>query len=423
MRSTYVLPLLDSYCSVLKVKKNNTIFAKFRKDYRYQAKKLLKMYEKIKLVLIEFHAFGECIPRIYTLYQDIDKEKNVLYVAFPFFNNNFNGELPNKRIFDVFDKKICFIKKENIHFWKFFFVNYFERIDMSDFFSYIERREGAYEIQLGKNEVKLSQKLEQEGIEKAKKLGIEDAFVCLHVRDKGVTKDWLNKTESGIREADVESYIKMSEILQKKQIMTIRMGKFEERRVSADSIVDYPFIGHDDLLDFYLLSKCKFTVGTNSGLSAIAPFFGKPLLYTNNVVFVTMSESIPYTQCDRYIPKKCYSTKKNKYLNLKEILDMDNFCMCYDTNYRVNGVVWEDNTEEEIAEAVMEMNSRIDGTWIETEEEKQCMEKYTMIMENWKNEHKSVNFRRRLRWRGYTMLPIPISYSYLKKNMYLLEEI
>lgn len=418
-----VLNFLDDYYRIMKEGKKNTIFAKFRKDYRYQALELLKVYETIKLILIEFHAFGETFPRIYTLCQDIDSEKKILYVVLPYFNNNFCGELPNKRMFDLFDKNICFIKKENIHFWEYFFSNYFERIDISDFFSYIERRVGAYEIQLGKNEVKLSQKLEQEGIEKAKKLGIEDTFVCLHVRDKGVTKDWLNKNESGIREADIESYIKMSEMLQKKQITTIRMGKFEERRVIADSIVDYPFIGHDDLLDFYLLSKCKFTVGTNSGLSAVAPFMGKPLLYTNNVAFVGLLESMPYTQYDRYIPKKCYSIKKKKYLNLKEILDMDNFCMIYATNYRVNGIVWEDNTEEEIAEAVMEMNSRIDGTWIETDEEKRCMEKYTMIMENWKNEHKSINFRNRLRWRGYTMMPIPISYSYLKKNMYLLEEI
>jgi len=72
---------------------------------------------------------------------------------------------------------------------------------------------------------------------------------------------------------------------------------------------------------------------------------------------------------------------------------------------------------------IMASQGEIHPLWIETEEEKQCMEKYTMIMENWKNEHKSVNFRRRLWWRGYTMLPIPISYSYLKKNMYLLEEI
>ena len=417
----YVLELLNNYCSVLKEKNNNIRFAYFEKNYRQQSRELLKTYNGIKLVLIEFHAFGECIPRLYTLYQDIDKEKKLLYVVLPYFNNNFKGELPNKRIFDLFGENIYFIKNENILFWKFFITNYFEQIDMSDFTAYVERRVGAYEIQVGKNEVILPEKLEREGREKAQKLGIEDNFICLHVRDKGITRDWLNKVESGIREADIDSYIKMSEILRKQQIMSVRMGKFEVNRIEAESIFDYTFKGHDDLLDFYLLSRCKFVVGTNSGLSAVAPFFGNPVLITNSAIFVVLYESLPFTKYDRYIPKKFYSVIKGKYLNLEEILNMDNFCMNYETNYRVNGIVWEDNTEEEIAEAALEMNSRIDGTWVVTEEEEKCMAKYYMIMNEWKRKHKSVNARRKLRWRGYTMIQIPISYSYLKKNMYLLE--
>lgn len=419
-----VLNKVNNYYKILGIDNRKEKSIKFHLKYKEEAEKLFKKYKFVNLITIEFHAFGETLPRLYTLLQDIKEKNNSgLYVVLPYFYSGFKGDIPNKRMFDLFEEDMTFIKESNLEFWKYIFLFYFSKINIDNYFSYLVRSAMIPYTQMGKPLIEFSDVVEKEAKEKFKELSIHEPFVGLHVRDSGCTKFFSNKIESGLRESDIYSLKKSCEEMLKLGIRPIRMGKFETRKLNISGVIDYAGQYHDDLLDFYLISKCKFMLGTNSGLSCMVPFFGRPLLRVNafgdNLIF----ESVAITDYDMYIPKKLWSDKEKRYLNLRESLDMHDFCLLNTTNYHVNGIKVRDNTEEEIWEAVQEMNYRIDGTWIVTKEEKECYKKYNEIVEKWINKRKSINMRRLMRAKGFTLPAIPICYSYLKKNIYLLEEI
>ena len=418
-----VIVTLNKYKKVLRGEKEGKWhFNKWINCIKY-TRNLFYLYDNIKIISMEFHAFGETLPRLYTLMKDIEgKNKREIYVILPRFSENYESDIPNKRMMDLFSDKILFIKEDNIDYWKFIVLHHWNKLDLSEYWSYVGRRVGSWEVKIEQPGIRFLPEFEKEGINKFSSLEITEPFICIHVRDKGVMKLWNNKTESGIRECDISTYYKTCYLLKNMGIATVKMGKFEEKDKNNDSMIDYAGKMQDDLMDFYLMSKCKFVLGTDSGLSGCAAFFGRPVLMTNLIHLVSYWESMPYTEYDLMILKKMWSKEKQRYLNLKEMFEMEAKCFMYSSNYKVAGIVIEDNSEDEILEAALEMNSKLDGTWKISSEEVEYQRRVRTIFEDWKMTHTSYPMRRILRMRGYTMAPINICYTFLKKNAYLLEE-
>lgn len=77
-----------------------------------------------------------------------------------------------------------------------------------------------------------------------------------------------------------------------------------------------------------------------------------------------------------FILKKYWSTTENRYLTLGELLDGDMRTMCTPRELNPLGVTIHDNTPEEILEVTREMTARLDGTWVETEEDRDLQERF-----------------------------------------------
>ncbi len=103
-------------------------------------------------------------------------------------------------------------------------------------------------------------------------------------------------------------------------------------------------------------------------------------------------------------------------LNIYEMWEVSLMCDRRSVQFEKEKVELIDNTEEEILKATVEMNEKLDHTWNTTDEEIKCMEKYWQILSIWKNNTSKVNGGL-----GLAMYNRPISYSYLKDNMYLLD--
>ena len=91
-------------------------------------------------------------------------------------------------------------------------------------------------------------------------------------------------------------------------------------------------------MDFYLIANCKFLVGSASGLTSITAFWGRPVLITNLNAFCYGFESLPTTKFDLYIPKKFYSIKDKRYLNLYEMFVISNRCDRYNERFEKEGI-------------------------------------------------------------------------------------
>lgn len=415
---------MNSYVKKMHLYKERLISDEFY-ERKWQAMKC--RYPKINLYGIEMGAVGESTPRLMRMVYDLRENKLnrlELHVVLPVFAETYKGGVFNERALEVFNQYMYIIDDGNIDFWIYVLEKHKSEINMSSFSRYRFREAGYIVTEMGRPLIQLPANLKSEAEIKFAELYIKGEFVCIHAREKNEKK--INYGEEYARETmisncNINSFQKACLYLQQEEIQTVRMGKFECSECTIPGVIDYANKYYDELMDFYLLQNCKFMVASNSGLWVLPGYFGRPCIIVNAVGMNTGWESCVFMEQNMYIPKKFWSEEKRRCLNLYEVLNIVDECHVYYSNYREKKVSLIDNTEEEIYEAVMEMNLRLDGKWQESAEEKECMQKYRDIIKRWYKEHSYSKERKKFRMKGYTMNESRISWNYLKDNLYLLE--
>lgn len=399
---------------------------KLTSDYYYNQRchELFERYSLIYLYKLEFVGIGETIPRLFTMLEDFKHNKeDVLNVILPVFISGYQGEIYNTYIFRLFGRYLYFIDDTNIDLWRYILKNHIEKIQIKELDKYRERRSITYQIDYKKPMINFTEYEENRGKKRLLEMGIQGEFICLHARGNESKQIFFGNEisrETSVRNSDINTYAKACKYMESFNIQSIRMGRYERTECNILNVIDYSNNFYDEFMDFYLLAKCKFTLGCQSGLTNIAAFLGKPILETN-VIILYGYEASPFTKFDMCILKKYYSIKDKRYLNLYEMMDMMNRCNEKTSEYQRLGIRVEDNTEEEIFRAVQEMNMRIDGLWIESEEEKEAQKRYDKIREYWRQNHKIVKYRDRAGFKGYQLCPYRVAWSFLKENMYLID--
>ncbi|MDE7177497.1 MAG: TIGR04372 family glycosyltransferase [Lachnospiraceae bacterium] len=395
--------------------------------YERKWQSLKSKFTRINLYGIGMEAVGESMPRLMRMVNDLYEnklDKLEMHVVLPLFPETYKGGVFNERALEIFNQYVCIIDDSNIDFWMYTLKRHKTEINVNSFNRYKFREPGYIETKLGRPLIELSSALLTEGEKKFKQLGIKGDFVCIHAREEKEKR--LNYGEEYARETvisncDINSIQKACLYLHQESMQTVRMGKFECDKCTIPGIIDYANQYYDELMDFYLLQNCKFMIACNSGLWVLPGYLGRPYIMINTVGMNTGWESCVFMEQNMYLPKKFWSEEKERYLNLYEVLDVVDECHIYFSKYKKKKISLIDDTEDEIYEAVVEMNSRLDGTWTESLEEKECMEKYKMIIDKWYKEHAFSKERRKYGMKGYTMNNARISWTYLKNNMYLLE--
>lgn len=421
---SFLLKKIKEYEDVLQYHKKWSAgdIKKFEKKWRG----LCGKYDRFHVYGIDFMGIGETIPRLFMFLRDREKrERNHYSLVLPTFSPGYyTGGIINNRIYDIYRKRIHFITKENLAFWKYVAVFHADKVGIEYFDTYKYRDCSAtFLVELGKPLMPFSGALEQYAEEKMKQMGIEGDYICIHAREAATKKNNFIATydDTSIIDADINSYGQACDYMRRLGYQSVRMGKDESRKCEIAGVIDYANEFYDDLMDFYLVSKCKFMIGGMAGIVAVAPFWGRPALITNALSFCYGKEALPRTAYDLYIPKKFYSKQKKRLLNLYESWDISYKCDRYNKRFEEEGIEIINNTEEEILNATIEMNEKLDHRWSQSEEEKRCLEKYWRIINMWKSKRKLTYVSRESGGQGRDMFPYQICYSYLKENMYLLD--
>lgn len=388
-------------------------------------KELKERYSRISLYRCEFVGIGETVPRLFNMLEDLEQEDgDTLYVVLPYFSRNYHGDLCNKRILDIFGSRLHFVNDSNIDFWIYVIARHRDEIDIAEIDRYRGRKLGLVHVQVGECKIGFSADQIKEAERKMSQMGIDRRFVCILARETNHKKlgwgDDIAK-EFSIYTCALDAFRSSVEYLQDQGMQVVRMGKYENEVCDLPGVIDYAGRYHDELMDLYLLSKGKFIVDSG-GLGSIAGFWGIPFLNINLYDFHYGAESAPVTGKDMMLIQKVWSERKQRYLTLRESLDVYYVCELHLSNYEKRGIRLIKNTEEEIYHAVVEMDQRLNGRWVESAEERAAVEKFQEIMDRWKEEHDFVWMRRRAGWKGYQMCPYRICWSYLKENMYLLDD-
>ena len=263
-------------------------------------------------------------------------------------------------------------------------------------------------VSFSKKEIEIAQN-------QMKSIGIEekDDIVLLLVRDEGYLKksfpnSFKNRAPK-IQNAKIDDFFMAVENLIKKNIKVVRIGRDNENFLNYEN---KNYIDLDkskkrtDILETYLIYKCKFILGSFTG-GCISPFwlFRKPTIFTNYVPigkFHTNSEKL------LIIFKMHYFKKEKRFLNISEIFDNNLANSENVVDYEKKGIDLKDNTAEEIDLATQEMLEKVKKSWKDDNEIKKIKEDFLKVYKkNIKKHNYFQNFH------GKKILPT-ISSSFLK---------
>lgn len=223
-------------------------------------------------------------------------------------------------------------------------------------------------------------------------IGIADKYVCIHNRDS----EFLNKTlpegedpnYHDYRDSFISNYFDASKELSKKGYAVVRVGRIAKDRALLPNIIDYAFMpsAQSDEMDIYLLANAAFTISSSTGISHIPFIFRKKQLCVNMIPF------LPTTVCgfmpeSVILPKKIWHTKEKRLLNFSEIMRFDITIHNTGCPYRAHYLEPVENTSEEIRDAAIEMDDRLNGRANAYDDFEELQELFWSLTPNTKGWH------------------------------------
>jgi putative glycosyltransferase (TIGR04372 family) len=183
-------------------------------------------------------------------------------------------------------------------------------------------------------------------------------FVALHVREREPTG--LRSGLNAVRNADVSAYHSAIAEIGRHGGWVVRVGDPSMTGLpSIANVIDYCHsAARADWMDVFILARCRFLMGTNSGPAFVPALYGTPVLLTN---WWPAAER-PWHQSDIFVPKLLRRLSDGRYLTLSETL-REPFGWCYSRRHlaRHCGVFVEEVAPDLIRAATVEMLERLGG--------------------------------------------------------------
>lgn len=184
------------------------------------------------------------------------------------------------------------------------------------------------------------------------KIGLPDDgwYACLHVRDFGFRNDAALNAARG---TSILSYLDGIRAITAAGGWVVRLGDPSMPRLPPmERVIDYSHSAFkSELMDVYLICRCRFFIGVNSGPLEVAWLFQKPVVLTN---LTEWTLSFPRRKGDLAIVKHLFSRSRKRFLSLREMRDESFACQFALARKSSEEYVAVENTGEEIRDVVVE---------------------------------------------------------------------
>jgi putative glycosyltransferase (TIGR04372 family) len=222
---------------------------------------------------------------------------------------------------------------------------------------------------------------EAQGKKRLQKLGIplDKPFICFHNRDPAYLKYVFKETDwmyHSFRDSDIQNYVLAAEEMTQRGCFAVRLGEIVKENLKSDDpkLIEYAGSGtRTDFIDIYLSAKCRFIICSDTGMSFPAEVFKRPLVYVN----WTMILRLPvYALNGLIIFKKFYLKNENRYLTYSENMSLDFGGIDTNDIFSNLGLELIENTPDEILAVTTEMDERLKGTWVTSEEDRILQQRF-----------------------------------------------
>ncbi len=220
------------------------------------------------------------------------------------------------------------------------------------------------------------------GKELLRSIGVPDGapYVCFAMRDKAYLEAQLPNHSwryHDYRDVDIDNCRLMADWLASCGIWVLRMGAVVEKSFGAGNsrIIDYANHYRSDFGDIFLLGHCKFFLGDTAGIFGTPAILGVPVALTN---LVPITHLCPFPG-SMVMPKKYRRVGNANSMAYRDVVDsgFDSFLVMQE--YMEAGIELLENSPEEILGMAQEMNARIDGTWVVTDDDEALQERFWSI--------------------------------------------
>ena len=217
---------------------------------------------------------------------------------------------------------------------------------------------------------------EEKGKQLLKTMGVDNGswFVCFHARDPGYLSTYVPGNDwsyQDFRDCSVENYLEAAKYIARSGGAAIRMGHWVNDRLPTQRnhlIIDYASEYRTDFGDIYLPAKARFFLGNSAGLFNVSLLFGIPIALAN---YPDLEHLTHFSEGDLFIPKKIWSKERKRFLTFGEILCSGIGHYLRGDQFDNAGLEMVENTPQEILDLATEMNERLNGSFVCTEEDEE----------------------------------------------------
>ncbi len=206
----------------------------------------------------------------------------------------------------------------------------------------------------------------------------EDAwFVCFHARNMGFHDETALSNHNIYRNAHIRDYLAAMDAVRERGGWVVRIG--DETMPPLDkmeNVIDYSACDwREDWIDIFLLARQRFLVATASGPPAVALAFGVPVVATN---WFPAGLWLPSTR-DIVIHKLYRRRADGGYLGVDEMVRPPMGGMQAKKFFDTHGIDVEDNSPEDIRDAVTEMIDICEGTVKYTPDDERMQRRFRIL--------------------------------------------
>lgn len=190
-------------------------------------------------------------------------------------------------------------------------------------------------------------------------------YICFYARDPAYLAEIypdIDCSYHDFRNADINNCLAAAQALVRKGYHALRMGSVVARPLETASpgIIDYATRYRSELMDIHLLAHCRFFLSGGSGIDAVATIFRKPIVYVN---WIPLRHADTVQRNAVIIFKLLWSRAEKRFLTFREIFASELLSSFKQETYERHGLDVVENSPDEILDAALEMEARLDGTW------------------------------------------------------------
>ena len=317
----------------------------------------------------------------------------------------FAGTPCNRQLLRLWQRHLYIIENNVFHNMLLNTIKWWEK---TPYYESLEHKWADYDVyQKTQSILKFNSKEKTLGNEQLKKFGIDPEhnwYICIFARES----TYLNKVfprgnweYHNYRNSNINNLKLASEYIISLGGYVVRIGSHVKNKFEFKNpkVIDYAVKYRSDFMDIFLISNCRFIMGSMSGICDLSQAFDIPYLGLNTIPIC----EIPFGRYGLFIPKKIKLKKENRYIHFSKLIqdpkfaEENNFIQYWESlDYEVI-----ENTSKEILDATKEMVLRLENKFYLNKKEKYLLKKYYLLYPD-----------------GHTKKKVrtPIAIEYLKNN-------